>query len=149
MDWLTNVVVPALASAGIAWIVTAAKARGELRKLRAEYGGAHFQHRQGVYHDLLTAERRMRLVLTQEGHSPGREGWQELVRTFHHTVNGVIIAGTQKAADAAQRIERAYGDRPSAETARANVEEIQGAAREFVAAVRDDIGRLDRFEWPK
>jgi len=69
-DWANTLAIPAVTSAIVAYVVTLAKTQGEIKKLRHEQRTAHFSHRQGCYHDLLNAERRVRAVLWETGYKP-------------------------------------------------------------------------------
>ncbi|HEY8639379.1 MAG TPA: hypothetical protein VIL53_02615 [Solirubrobacterales bacterium] len=133
-DWANTLAIPAVTSAIVAYVVTLAKTQGEIKKLRHEQRTAHFSHRQGCYHDLLNAERRVRAVLWETGYNPegGPKGWRSIKDEFRDAVNGVIIAGTEEAVAAARKLDAAYDEKDQDGAA--------AALREFVDAVRADVG---------
>jgi hypothetical protein len=138
---VSSVVVPAAVGGVVAYVTTWAQTRGEIKKLRAEQDEAHFSHRQSCYHDLLNAERKMHAILAeQELPNPVPKGWVEVKDRFRDCVNGVIISGSDEAVSAARRLDHFYFDGAIARGGTYNWDLRDRFRRQFVDAVRDDIG---------
>jgi hypothetical protein len=124
-------VAAGLVAGGVAYAVGSARAKRELRKVEAEREQVELlRERQASYHRLLNAERQMRGVIWHPRGDGAGAGWRSTEDEFRESVNGVIIAGSEAAARAAQALEEAYNG------TRTDHEAADTALRSLVEAIR-------------
>jgi hypothetical protein len=129
-----TILLSAVTSAVVAYVTTLARTQGEIKKLRAERDEAHFSNRQACYHNLLNAERRMHAA-----DPGGTQDWRQTKDEFRNSINGVVIAGTDKAVDAAVALDRLYFPSQPRDGV-IDQDERSALLRRFVEAVRVDLG---------
>jgi uncharacterized protein YPO0396 len=122
--------------------VTRRQIDAETERLDKANAEAHLQHRQGVYHNLLNAERRTFSVIKDRS-TTTRDRVDALWSLYDH-VNGAAIFGTEEVAGKAIALAQILNRwRASVEAGidmtRASGEEWVSARRELIDAMRRDV----------
>jgi len=142
-DW-TTVATAAIAAGGTAigallgYLAARLQVFGELRKLEAQNREAHFQHRQGVYHDFLDSAVRFHHHAGGAYPFETAAAYHEWAQSVEHTRNAVGLFGTKAAWLAAQNLADRIEDVIQASAS--NDGKYSGDTEDrFIAAYRETI----------
>jgi hypothetical protein len=115
-------------------------------RLREQHREEHFRHRQGVYHDLLDADRLMIRLAPRAPQLPMRE-IDAVFSNLDHTANAVRLFGAPRVWDEAEKLLVLYAeiaedaDRIGMMTALEKSDAALSSARAvLLEAMRDDVG---------
>jgi hypothetical protein len=91
------------------------RAKTENERLRDEHEEKHFQHRQGVYHELLNTHAELRARFDARGERYSESYFEQTLERLRVQVNGVAIFGKRDVAEAARALlsEHEQGSRPA------------------------------------
>lgn len=78
--------------------------QAETDRLLETHREAHFRHRQGIYHDLLNAERRAGDYLSKAEHGAKAQAMRDLLNSMFDPLNGAKLFGTADVALCANRL---------------------------------------------